>query len=84
MDVNTAFLHADIHEEIYLKLSEGCSVTEGMKCTRHKKALYDLKQSPRKCSHFSTGGQLMREKSTRMNSLWECTTGERITGEKLA
>ena len=26
----------------------------------------------------------MKEQYTRMNLLWECTTGEKITGEKLA
>jgi len=47
MDVDTAFLHADIQEEIYIKPPEGMLLPEGMNCFRLKKALYGLKQSPR-------------------------------------
>jgi len=47
MDVDTAFLHADIQEEIYIKPPEGFALPEGMNCFKLKKALYGLKQSPR-------------------------------------
>ena len=47
MDVDTAFLHADITEEIYIKPPEGMPLPIGMNCFRLKKALYGLKQSPR-------------------------------------
>jgi len=47
MDVNTAFLHADISEEIYIRPPEGFPLTQGMNCFRLKKALYGLKQAPR-------------------------------------
>jgi hypothetical protein len=47
MDVNTAFLHADIQEEIYIAPPEGFPISKGMNCFRLKKALYGLKQSPR-------------------------------------
>jgi len=47
MDVDTAFLHADIQEEIYIKPREGFALPEGINCFKLKKALFELKQSPR-------------------------------------
>jgi hypothetical protein len=47
MDVDTAFLHADITEEIYINPPDGMELPENMNCFRLKKALYGLKQSPR-------------------------------------
>jgi hypothetical protein len=47
MDVDTAFLNADLKEEIYILPPEGITVPEGCNCLRLKKALYGLKQSPR-------------------------------------
>ena len=47
MDVNTAFLHADIQEEIYITPPDGFPLPKGMNCFRLKKALYGLKQAPR-------------------------------------
>jgi len=47
MDVDTAFLHADIKEEIYIKPPQGMQLPPTMNCYRLKKALYGLKQSPR-------------------------------------
>ena len=47
MDVDTAFLNAELKEEIYILPPEGITVPEGCNCLRLKKALYGLKQSPR-------------------------------------
>lgn len=50
MDVTTAFLYADLVEEVYLEIPEGMFPgLEGMegKVLRLWKALYGLKQSPR-------------------------------------
>ena len=47
MDVNTAFLHADIQEDIYITPPDGFPLPKGMNCFRLKKALYGLKQAPR-------------------------------------
>ena len=47
MDVDTAFLHADITEEIYINPPDGMVLPDNMDCFRLKKALYGLKQSPR-------------------------------------
>ena len=48
LDVTTAFLYADLKEEVYLEISEGM-FAEAMpgKVLRLLKALYGLKQSPR-------------------------------------
>ena len=46
MDVETAFLNAELKEEIYMHPPIGMSVSSG-KVLRLKKTLYGLKQSPR-------------------------------------
>ena len=47
MDVDTAFLNAEVKEEIYIKPPEGFPLPHGMTCFRLIRALYGLKQSPR-------------------------------------
>eukprot|EP00253_Pinus_taeda_P017342 PITA_17342 len=48
MDVNIAFLHGDLEEEIYMKQPEGFAVKGKKELVRKlKKSLYVLKQSPR-------------------------------------
>ena len=47
MDVDTAFLNANITEEIYIQPPEGFPIRSNMNCFRLVKALYGLKQSPR-------------------------------------
>ena len=47
MDVDTAFLNADLEEEVYIRAPEGYTMPTGCNCIRLKKALYGLKQAPR-------------------------------------
>ena len=47
MDVETAFLNADLEEEVYIRPPEGITIPEGCNCLCLKKALYGLKQAPR-------------------------------------
>ena len=47
MDVDTAFLNAELKEEIYITPPEGINIPDGCDCIRLKKALFGLKQSPR-------------------------------------
>jgi hypothetical protein len=59
LDVPTAFLNADVEEEVYMELPEGYrDGKDGMVC-RLRKALYGLKQAPRNwyllVSKFITG-----------------------------
>eukprot|EP00253_Pinus_taeda_P010852 PITA_10852 len=47
MDVESAFLHGDLHEEIYMEQPIGFIQTNSSLVFRLKKSLYGLKQAPR-------------------------------------
>eukprot|EP00253_Pinus_taeda_P008546 PITA_08546 len=47
MDVKSAFLHGDLHEEIYMEQPIGFIQTDSSFVCRLKKSLYGLKQAPR-------------------------------------
>eukprot|EP00253_Pinus_taeda_P020524 PITA_20524 len=47
MDVKSAFLHGDLHEEIYMEQTIGFIQTDSSLVCRLKKSLYGLKQAPR-------------------------------------
>jgi hypothetical protein len=46
LDVKTAFLNADLKEEVYLSIPQGVNEDKKSKCLKLKKAIYGLKQAP--------------------------------------
>eukprot|EP00253_Pinus_taeda_P032049 PITA_32049 len=53
MDVKSAFLHGDLHEEIYMQKPTSFIQTDSNLVCQLNKSLYGLKQAPRACAEAS-------------------------------
>ncbi|WKA06787.1 hypothetical protein VitviT2T_024671 [Vitis vinifera] len=58
-DVNNAFLHGDLDEEIYMNIPSVFEVNTGNKVCKLQKALYGIKQSPK--AWFGRFAKVMKE-----------------------
>ena len=68
MDVDTAFLNADILESIWVQLPKGTPVADGDDGVyKLKKSLYGLKQAPREWNHM-VNNFLISKKFERMEA----------------
>jgi Reverse transcriptase (RNA-dependent DNA polymerase) len=71
MDVKTAFLNGDLHEEIYMKQPEGFIIKgkEHMRC-RLKRSIYELKQDSRQL--YLKFDQVITEFGFKENTIDQC------------
>ena len=82
MDVKTAFLHGDLHEEIYMQQLEGFESKgrEQMVCKLNK-SLYGLKQAPREWYHKFHS--FMQSQGYKRNNIDHCLYTKKATNGSL-
>jgi hypothetical protein len=67
LDVNNAFLHGDLQDNVYMTIPEGVEVDKPNQVCKLQKSLYDLKQASRKWYEKLTT-MLMKQGYTHANS----------------
>lgn len=86
MDVNNAFLHGELHEEVYMDIPQGMDTAQGVDtgCSRIvcklNKSLYDFKQGSRQWDARVTDALTSRGYTHSMNdySLFHTKSGSSI------
>lgn len=81
LDINNAFLHGDLLEDIYMKIPPGLSVSDSTLVCKLTKSLYGLKQASREW-HFKLSTALLArgyQFSKNVTSLFYKKNGSFIT-----
>ncbi|XP_052113169.1 retrovirus-related Pol polyprotein from transposon RE1 [Arachis duranensis] len=80
LDVNTAFLHGDLNEDVYMKIPPGLDEQQGMVC-KLQKSLYGLRQASRQWNLKLTATLITSgyKKSVSDHSLFTKITASGIT-----
>lgn len=82
LDVNNAFLHGDLHEDVYMKIPQGYAREGDARVCRLRKSLYGLRQASRNWYHKFTGAlvSIGFKQSKADHSLFTFRRGESFVG----